>query len=79
MKYLLQPRFEPAIEAFGEPGRFNHFGSFNGQDHWVGPAIYGAMGLGGTHKLVYSAACLFGETSVSSDNRAILRLEYEFY
>jgi high-affinity iron transporter len=79
LKYLLHPRFEPAIEAFGEPGRFNHAGGFNGQEHWAGPAVYGAVGLGGTHKLVYSAAYLFGETSVSSDNRAILRLEYEFF
>jgi high-affinity iron transporter len=79
LKYLLHPRFEPAIEAFGEPGQFNHFGSFNEQEHWAGPAVYGAAGLGGTHKLVYSVAYLFGETSVSSDNRAILRLEYEFF
>ena len=79
VKYLLNSRFEPAIEAFGEPGRINHAGEFNGQEHWVGPAFYGAVGLGGTHKLVYSAAYLFGETSVSSDNRAILRLEYEFF
>ncbi len=79
LKYLLNPRFEPAIEAFGEPGKFNHFGSFNEQEHWAGPAFYGSVGLGGTRKLVYSAAYLFGETSVSSDNRAILRLEYEFF
>jgi len=79
VKYLLNSRFEPAIEAFGEPGRINHASGFNGQEHWVGPAFYGAVRLGGTHKLVYSAAYLFGETSVSSDNRAILRLEYEFF
>jgi len=79
LKYLLNPRFEPAIEACGEPGKFNHFGSFNGQEHWIGPAAYGSVGLGGTRKLAYSAAFLFGETSASSDNRAILRLEYEFF
>jgi high-affinity iron transporter len=79
VKYLLNSRFEPAIEAFGEPGRINHAGAFNDQEHWVGPAFYGAVRLGGTHKLVYSAAYLFGATSVSSDNRAILRLEYEFF
>jgi FTR1 family protein len=79
VKYLLNSRFEPAIEAFGEPGRINHAGGFNGQEHWVGPAFYGAVRLSGTHKLAYSAAYLFGATSVSSDNRAILRLEYEFF
>ena len=79
VKYLLNPLFEPAIEAFGEPGRINHFGSFNGQEHWIGPAVYGQTRLGGTKKLLYSASLLFGETSGSTDNRAILRLEYEFY
>jgi hypothetical protein len=79
LKYLLDPRFEPAIEAFGEPGRFNQFGTFNAQEHWVGPAFYGQAGLGGSKKLLYSAAYLFGETSNSTDNRVILRLEYEFY
>ena len=79
MKYLLNPLFEPAIEAFGEPGRINHFDTFNEQEHWIGPAFYGSTGLGGTKKLLYSASLLFGETSGSADNRAILRLEYEFY
>lgn len=79
LKYLLHPQFEPAVEFFGEPGRIDRFGSFNGQEHWAGPAFYGQIGLGGTSKLLYSAAYLFGETSVSSDNRAILRLEYEFF
>jgi high-affinity iron transporter len=79
VKYLLNPLFEPAIEAFGEPGRINHFGSFNGQEHWIGPAAYGRYGFGQGKALLYSGALLFGETSVSSDNRAVLRLEYEFF
>ena len=79
LKYLLHPQFEPALEAFGEPGRINDFGSFNEQEHWAGPAFYGQLGLGNKSKLVYSAAYLFGETSVSSDNRAVLRLEFEFF
>src|SRR5258708_4158872 len=79
VKYLLHPQFEPAVEVFGEPGRINRFGAYNEQGHWAGPAFYGQVGLGGTSKLLYSAAVLFGETSVSSDNRAIVRLEYEFF
>ena len=79
LKYLLHPQFEPAVEFFGEPGRINRFGPSNGQEHWAGPAFYGQVSLGGTSKLLYSAAVLFGETSASSDNRAILRLEYEFF
>src|SRR5260221_2963306 len=69
LKYLLHPQFEPAVEFFGEPGRIARFGAFDGQAHWAGPAFYGQVGLGSTGKLLYSAAYLFGETSVSSDNR----------
>ena len=78
-KYLMSPSLEPAVEIFGETGRIGHSGDFNTQEHWIGPALYGSIGLGHKSKIGYSAAFLFGTTSVSSDNRAVLRLEYEFY
>ncbi|MEQ1879962.1 MAG: FTR1 family protein [Burkholderiales bacterium] len=78
-KYLMSPSLQPAVELFGETGRIGHSGDFNTQEHWIGPALYGSIGLGNKSKIGYSAAFLFGTTSVSSDNRAILRLEYEFY
>lgn len=78
-RYMLDQRFEPAIEVFGEPGRINHWGSFNEQEHWIGPAVYGSVGVVSGQKLKYSGAVLFGETSVSSDQRYVVRLEYEFY
>jgi FTR1 family protein len=79
LKYLLHPRFEPAIEAFGEPGPIGKSGSFDHQEHWIGPAVYGQVGLGAKSKLLYSGSLQFGTTQVSSDQRFILRLEYEFF
>jgi high-affinity iron transporter len=78
-KYLMSPSLEPAVEIFGETGCIGHTGGFNSQENWIGPALYGSIGLGNKTKIAYSAAFLFGTTSVSSDNRAVLRLEHEFY
>ena len=79
LKYELNEEFAGALEAFGELGRIGHLGTFNEQEHWAGPAFYGQVKMGGANKVVYSAAYLFGVTSVSSDNRLILRVEYEFF
>ncbi len=79
VRYLLSPYFEPAIEAYGEPGHIGHWGSYKHQEHWIGPAVYGAVKTGTKQKLQYSFAVLFGETSVSSDERVVARLEYEFH
>jgi len=78
LKYNLNPRFEPALEFFGEPGRINHFPATSEQAHWIGPAFYGKMKLGQGHALVYSAAALFPTTATASDKRAVARIEYEF-
>ncbi len=78
LKHNLDPRFEPAIEFFGEPGRIHHFPAASEQPHWAGPAFYGKMKLGQGHALVYSAALLFATTAAASDKRAVARLEYEF-
>lgn len=79
LKYNLHPRFEPALEFFGNPGRINHFPTRSEQPHWIGPAFYGKVGIGHHGEtLSYSAAALFATTSAASDKRAIFRVEYEF-
>jgi len=78
LKYNLDPKFEPALEIFGEPGRISHFPSQSQQPHWIGPAFYGKRKLGHGQALLYSAAALFGVTRAASDARAVFRLEYEF-
>ena len=78
LKYNLDPRFEPALEFFGEPGTISHFPAASEQPHWIGPAFHGKVKLGQGHALVYSAAALFATTAAASDKRAVLRVEYEF-
>ena len=78
LKYNLDPRFEPALEFFGEPGRISHFPGTSEQAHWIGPAFYGKMKLDHGHALLYSAAALFAATSAASDTRGVVRVEYEF-
>lgn len=82
VKYNINQYLEPAIEAFGEPGNFKGgLPAFKKQEHWIGPALYGAvkMGQGQALKaLKYRAAALFGATKPSSDSRLVLELEYEF-
>lgn len=77
LKYNLDPRFEPALEFFGDQGTISHFPGSD-QPHWIGPAFYGKMKLGQGHALRYSAAALFATTAAASDKRAVLRVEYEF-
>ena len=77
LRYRLNRYFDPALEAFGEPGQIGHFGAWDRQEHWMGPAFYGEAGLG-HGALEYSAALLFGTSQGASDRRAVLRLEYEF-
>ncbi len=79
LKYLMNPKAEPALEFFGEPGVIDDMGRFNRQEHWLGPALYGQIPAGNKRKFAYSTALLKGVTSASTDWRAVLRLEYEFY
>jgi high-affinity iron transporter len=79
VRYLLSPYFEPAVEFFGEPGPIGKWPGYSQQQHWIGPAVYGAVPTLPRQKLKYSFAVLFGTTTESSDVRAVARLEYEFY
>ena len=77
LKYNLDPRFEPALEFFGDQGTISHL-TGSDQAHWIGPAFYGKVKLGHGHALLYSAAALFATTNAASDTRGVARVEYEF-
>lgn len=77
LKYNLDPRFEPALEFFGDQGTISHL-TGSDQAHWIGPAFYGKMKLGQGRALLYSAAALFATTNAASDTRGVVRVEYEF-
>lgn len=79
LKWLLTPRFEPAVEFYGNTGEFTDSAPLNRQRHEAGPALYGNLPLGAGTGLRYSAAVLFGATPAAADTTLVARLEYEFF
>jgi hypothetical protein len=78
LKYNVNQYFQPALEAFGEPGPISHFSPSSEQENWIGPAVYGKLDMGPGHALAYRFAALFGVSDGASDTRAVFQFEYEF-
>lgn len=79
VKYSINRHLQPAIEFFGEPGKLRQpRPSYQDQEHWIGPALYGSFKLDHGHKLNYRVSALFGSTKAASDHRGVVQLEYEF-
>lgn len=73
-RYKASTVFEPGIELHSEFGELNHAGSFDDQEHLIGPCVWGEL----TSRLGYEFAWLLG-VSKSADNQvARVALEYEF-
>jgi hypothetical protein len=65
LKWRLNPRFEPGLQAFGEEN-----------SNRIGPALFGRLpGLGREFK--YDAAVLFGTGSAAADLTVRFQFEYE--
>ena len=79
VKWLLTPRFDPALEFYGNTGNFSDFAPLDRQSHEMGPALYGTMALAPGTGLRYSAAVLFGTTPAAADATFVARVEYEFF
>lgn len=77
-KYRLRREFEFGVQAFGELGKWNHWGSHDEQNHRMGPAIFGKFPLGGKEAIRYDVAWLVGISKVAPDSTLRLQLEYEF-
>jgi hypothetical protein len=76
-KWRYSPAFEPGFEAFGELGEISNFNSPDRQDHRLGPAVFGTVGLFSGWKLHYEAAVLFGATQASPDRSYKGLIEFE--
>src|SRR5258708_3743574 len=74
MGYQLQARYplgrgvDVGVQAFGEMGKWNHWEPHDGQNHRIGPAVFGKVKLEGRQAIKYNAAFLFGETTGSLKN-----------
>jgi len=79
LEYKLYQAFSPALEFHGEPGPLGSFHPLDGQDHEIGPAIYGVSYFRNYQTINYSTALLFGATAASPDVRIVFRFAYEFF
>jgi len=76
-RLLLNPYVDPAIELYGTIENVGRPGRFADQQHFVGPALLGAVNFGTFGKLKYEAGYLFGYTQASPRGAVRWRLEYE--
>ena len=78
-RWRLAPRFEPAIQAFGEFGDVDKFNTVDNQSHRIGPVLLGSFSLGSLPgKIGYDVGYLFGVTDGAEDGTVKVNLEYEF-
>ncbi len=77
-KYRLQPTFEFGLQGFGGMGKWNDWAPADEQNHSLGPAVFGKIGLGGKQKIKYNAALLFAASEAAPNNTFRMQFEYEF-
>lgn len=72
-RYRYSRFVEPGLEWQSKLGKTSEDKSYDEQEHYVGPALYGQLVPG----VKYEAAYLFGASDASADSAARLHLEYE--
>ena len=68
---------EWGVQGLGELGTVDHLG--RGDEHSLGPALFGTKRLASGNKISYNAAVLAGVNSAAPDVTARFQLEYEIY
>ena len=74
---LLHPLFAPGFEYYATVGDIGRAGSYNQQEHFVGPVLTGSQSLAPYGKLKYEVGYLFGLTSATPKGAVRWKLEYE--
>jgi hypothetical protein len=76
-RLLLNSYIDPAIEFYGTINDILHAAPFSSQQHFVGPAIVGAVNLAPYGKVKYEVGYLFGYTKATPSGAVRWLLEYE--
>lgn len=78
VKYHWRDELELGVQGFGEVGQWDRWASASLQNHRVGPALFGEVGIAPGQALKYNAAWLFGVSAAAPNHTLRLNLEYEF-
>jgi hypothetical protein len=77
-KYRWQEFLEFGVQGLGEMGKWNDWNKQTDQNHRVGPAVFGKIGLGNRQAIRYNAAWLLGASNAAPTHTFRMQVEYEF-
>jgi hypothetical protein len=77
-KYRWRKELEFGIQGFGETGKWDAWLPREQQNHRIGPALFGKVGLGDRQQVRYNVAWLFGASQAAPDRTLRAQVELEF-
>ncbi len=77
-KYRYREALEWGVQGFGDLGASKSPSGVSRQRHQVGPALFGALGLGRSRSLIYNVGYLIGTTDASHDRTLRAQIEFEY-
>jgi hypothetical protein len=78
VKYRWQQELEFGLQGMGDMGKWNHWEDRDQQNHRMGPAVFGKLGIAQHQAIRYNAAWLFGVSDAAPNNTFRMQVEYEF-